>query len=120
MPRDDEARLLDMLLAARDAREFVVGMTREQFVADKRTHSAVCLKLEVIGEAARAISPAFKTDHPTIPWDVLSGLRNRIVHEYFRLDLNILWTIAQDELPVLTSQIEPLVPSPPRGSGSTT
>ena len=113
MPRDDEARLLDMLLAARDAREFVLGFSREEFVADKRTHSAVCLKLETIGEAARAVSPHFQRAHPQLPWNGLAGLRNRIVHEYFRLDLNILWEIVQTELPVLIEQIEPLVPPPP-------
>jgi len=113
MPRDDEARLLDMLLAARDAQDFVSGLSREQFVADKRTHSAVCLKLETLGEAARAVTPDLKAAHPQIPWASLAGLRNRIVHEYFRLDLSIVWQIVQTELPVLMAQIEPLVPPPP-------
>jgi len=113
MPREDEARLLDMLLAARDARDFASGLSRQQFAADKRTHSAVCLKLEILGEAARGVTPAFKAACPQIPWESLMGLRNRIVHEYFRLDLNILWQIVQTELPVLVAQIEPLVPPPP-------
>lgn len=112
MPRDDDARLLDMLLAARDAQDFVAGLTRLEFVADKRTHSAVCLKLETLGEASRAVTPEMKASHPEIPWASLAGLRNRIIHEYFRLDLNILWHIVDAELPVLIAQLKSLVPPP--------
>jgi uncharacterized protein with HEPN domain len=119
MPRDDNARVLDMVLAARDAREFVRGLTAEQFRVDKRTHSAVCLKLETIGEAARALSREFKDAHADIPWEDIVGLRHRIVHEYFRLDLNILWRIVDTEVSALLKQFEPLVPPPsdPRDAG---
>ena len=102
-----------MVLAARDAREFVAGLTLQQFRTDKRTHSAVCLKLETIGEAARALTQEFKSAHAAVPWADIVGLRHRIVHEYFRLDLNIIWQIVESELPQLLARIEPLVPPPP-------
>lgn len=110
--RRDEARLLDIILASRDAAEFAEGVSREQYLSDRMLQSAVCHKLEVIGEAARAVSDEFKTAHPEIPWADVVGLRNRIVHEYFRLDLDVIWHILQNDLPALMSMVEPLVPPP--------
>jgi uncharacterized protein with HEPN domain len=110
--RQDEARLLDMLLACRDAREFVAGVSRQQFLADRKLQSAVCLKLEIVGEAARAVTAEFRRGHPGIPWADIVGLRHRIVHEYFRLDLDIIWEIVQRDVPALVRLIEPLAPPP--------
>jgi uncharacterized protein with HEPN domain len=75
----------------------------------------VCHKLEVIGEAARAVSDAFKEGHPRIPWPDIVGLRNRIAHEYFRLDLEVIWQIVREDLPALIGVVEPLVPPPGPG-----
>lgn len=108
--RDDESRLLDILLASRAARGFVAGLSHDEFVGDDRTQSAVCLKLEIIGEAARTITQRFKDAHPEIPWARIVGLRHRIVHEYFRLDLDVIWDILHRDLPALVAQVGPLVP----------
>jgi|CXWL01.1.fsa_nt_gi uncharacterized protein with HEPN domain len=111
--RRDDAWLLDILLACRDISEFVDGVSRDQFVKDKKLQGALCHKLEVVGEAARAISDEFKTAHPAIPWRDIAGLRNRIVHEYFRLDLDIIWEISQRDVSALATAITPLVPPNP-------
>jgi len=108
--RKDDARLLDILLACRDAREFASGASRQEFRDDRKLQSALCMKLEIIGEAARLVSEECKANHPEIPWGDIVGLRHRIVHEYFRLDLDIIWQIVQRDIPPLIQQIEPLIP----------
>jgi uncharacterized protein with HEPN domain len=65
-------------------------MDRETFLSDEKTIDAVARNLEIIGEAVRQLSDDFKNAHPDIPWNQIGGMRNRIVHEYFRLDLEIV------------------------------
>ncbi|KKK63832.1 hypothetical protein LCGC14_2990320 [marine sediment metagenome] len=108
--RKDEAWLLDVLLACREALEFVDGVSQEEFLGDRQLQSAVSMKLEIIGEAARALSAECKQAHPDIPWQAIVGLRHRIVHEYFRLDLDIIWDILQKDVPELIGLVQPLVP----------
>jgi uncharacterized protein with HEPN domain len=109
MPRDD-AYLLDILIAARKARSFLEGMTWEQFVESELHQMAVIRPLEIIGEAARRISPETQEAYPEIPWAKMIGMRNRLIHEYFRVDLMTVWETVQDDLPPLIDLIEPLVP----------
>ena len=108
--RSDDARLLDILLACKHARAFVKDLTQETFLVDAKAQAAVCMKLEVIGEAARAISDECKAANSRIPWRFLVDLRNRIIHEYFRLDPEAILTIVHEELPPLMALIAPLVP----------
>lgn len=108
--RKDESRLLDILLACREARQFVADVSREEFQTDTVLQRALCMSLEIIGEAARTVSDECKAAHPEIPWRDIVGLRHRIVHEYFRLDLDIIWQIVQRDISPLIRQIEPLIP----------
>ena len=81
--RRDEGYLLDMLLAAKDARSVVENLTRESFLAS-RVHQLASLKaLETIGEAAARISDDFRAKHPEISWREIIGMRNRLIHAYF-------------------------------------
>jgi uncharacterized protein with HEPN domain len=107
--RRDEAYLLDMLLAARKARQFVAGMTLEEFAASELHQNAVLRPLEVIGEAAARISQETRAAHPEIPWDLMIGMRNRLIHEYFRVKLTVVWETIQQDLPGLIVLLEPLV-----------
>jgi len=108
--RKDEAWVVDILVACRHIQEFVAGVSREQFLADRKLQSALCMELEIIGEAARCVSETFKADHGQIPWSDIVALRHRIVHEYFRLDLDIIWQIVQSDVPELMRQVASLVP----------
>ena len=114
--RDDEARLLDIVLACREAMEYVEGVSETEFRADRKLQRALCMVLEILGEAARAISEPCKAAHPEVPWRDMVGLRNRIVHEYFRLDLTILWQIVTRDLPHHLALVRPLAPpeAPPQ------
>ena len=106
----DEAYLLDILLAARDAVSFVEGLDWERFKASKLHQDAVVRTLEVIGEAAQRISDTTKDKIPRIPWRELAGMRNRLIHEYFRVDVEKVWGTVKEDIPLLVSELEPIVP----------
>jgi uncharacterized protein with HEPN domain len=110
MQRDD-AYLLDVLIAARKALKFLAGMTWEEFGRSELHQNAVMRPLEIIGEAARRVSQQTRDAHPEIPWEQMIGLRNRLIHEYFRVNLATVWDTVQNDLPRLIALIEPLVPS---------
>lgn len=105
----DEAFLLDMLLAARKIRDFTLGFTAERFEADEVMQHAIMRLIQIIGEAARKISTEFKEAHPEIPWSGIIGMRNRLIHEYFRVIPEKVWEAVEKDIPVLISLIEPLV-----------
>lgn len=109
MKRDD-AFLLDMLISARDAVAFVEGLTVEQFRASRMHQFAVLKALETIGEAAARLSEQTKSAHHEIPWREIIGMRNRLVHGYFEVDLEKVWdTVHEDLLPLIAS-LETIVP----------
>jgi uncharacterized protein with HEPN domain len=108
--RRDDAYLLDILLAARRARSFVEGFTWDEFAQSDLVQSAVLVPLEIIGEAARRVSAETQRAHSEIPWAEMIGMRNRLIHEYFQVDLARVWETVQDDLPGLIALIEPLVP----------
>lgn len=90
------------------ATRYIVGMDSAAFERDTRTQDAVIRSIEIIGEAAnkvRTADPAFAARYPQIPWDVVYGMRNRIVHDYFEVDLQIVWQTVRNDLPVLRNQI---------------
>lgn len=107
----DDAYLLDMLLAARKAVKFTQGVTFDRFESDEILQFATLRALQIIGEAARRISPEFKETHPAIPWAAIVGMRHRLVHEYFRIRVQKVWEAVQNDLPELIPQLEALVPS---------
>ena len=100
-----------MLTAANDARRFIDGMSKEDFLADKRTQQAVVMSLVIIGEAAARIMDKhseFVADHPGIPWRGMRGMRNRVAHGYFDVDLNVVWDTTQTALPNLLLRLQRL------------
>ena len=76
-------------------------MTFDDFMEDEKTIDAVVRNFEIIGEASNMIPDDFKRQHPKIEWRRIIGFRNRIIHEYFGIDHNILWKIKQENIPVL-------------------
>ncbi|MEO0078556.1 MAG: DUF86 domain-containing protein [candidate division WOR-3 bacterium] len=105
MPRDYRAYLEDIVEAAGAVREFVAGMSKVELANDRRTRDAVVRNLEVIGEAAKKLPAQTKRDHPEVEWKKIAGLRNVLIHEYFGVDIDIVWDVVQNKLPVLTEQI---------------
>ena len=110
--RRDETYVLDMLLAAQDAQNIVEDISQEQFLTS-RLHQLAALKaLETIGEAAARLSETFRQLHSRIPWHEIIGMRNRLIHAYFEIDLESVWETIQNDLPPLIQALEPLVPPP--------
>jgi len=108
--RDDPAKVLDIHLACTDVLEITAGVERAAFNDNRVLQLALCRLLEVIGEAARTVSEEYRLDHPEIPWAGIVGLRHKIVHEYFRLDLDMIWRIVAEDVPPLARTIATLIP----------
>jgi uncharacterized protein with HEPN domain len=108
MPRDD-ALITDILVAARKITRHADGLTREEFAANETIQDAVLWQIGIIGEAARKVSQEFKDMHPEIPWHEMSGMRNRLVHDYSRIDLAQVWDTVRRSIPELIRLLEPLV-----------
>lgn len=104
--RDYRDYIQDILDCINDVEGFIEGMNFEQFVKDKKTTNAVVRSIEVIGEASKKIPKTLKGKHPDIPWKKMAGMRNKLIHEYFGIDMEILWKTAKEEIPVLKSSIE--------------
>jgi uncharacterized protein with HEPN domain len=107
-----ENRLPDYLdhmqQAASDACQFVRGLDKGGFLADKRTQQAVVMSLIIIGEAATKVMdgyPDFAQAHADIPWRSMRGMRNRIAHGYFEINLDVVWDTVQSALPSLLKQL---------------
>lgn len=103
-----------MLEAAREGMAFVHSRTRSDLDTDAQLRFAVIRALEIIGEAASRIEPAFRTAHPEIPWQPIIGARNRLVHAYFDIDHDIIWATVTQALPKLVPIIEALLASEDR------
>jgi len=101
--------LLDMLNAAKLAQDFVAVISWDDFQSDLMRQAAVTRQFEIIGEAARRISEASQAEISEIPWHQIIGMRNRIVHEYDRLNLIRLWDTVQIALPELITVLENVI-----------
>ena len=108
--RHDMVLLLDMLLAGQNVQEFTAGMTQDVFFANRMAQSAVIRELQVIGEAARLISDETQARYPEIAWRQMTGMRNRVIHEYFDVKLPVVWDVIQNDIPALVAQLEAIVP----------
>lgn len=106
MQKDDRIRLQHMLDAAREALSFVKGRSRGDLDHDRLLVLGLVKAIEIIGEAAYQVSEGTRTKLPDIPWEDIIGMRHRLVHAYFDINLDILWRTVQDDLPPLVSALE--------------
>lgn len=86
--------------------EYIEGYSFTEFKKDQKTVDAVIRNFEIIGEASRNLPPEFKNKHPEIPWNEMYLLRNKVTHEYFGIDYEIIWDVASNYLPENKKQIE--------------
>ena len=107
----DEATLLDIERAARLIIEFTRGTDVQDFLDDVKTQSAVLHQLLVLGEAVKRLSPAFRGRYPSIPWALIAGMRDNLIHEYDTVDLDEVWSTAERDVPRLLLSLNlPLSP----------
>lgn len=107
--RHDDAYLLDMLLAAREARKLTADLTFASFEQNRMAQLAILKTVEIVGEAAARVSTEYKDTHPEIPWSGIVGMRNRLVHGYFNINMQRVWETVQEDIPRLIPQLEALV-----------
>jgi uncharacterized protein with HEPN domain len=91
--------IVDILTSFQEVEDFTGGMEFGTFVGDKKTVNAVIRSMEVMGEAARKIPTEVREKYPEIPWKRMSGMRDKLIHEYSGIDLEIVWNVVKTELP---------------------
>jgi len=104
--RDHKLYLDDILEAAKRIERYSKGMTLEKLKKDTLVLDAVVRNLEIIGEAAKNISGQIRKKHPKIEWKKIAGLRDILAHEYFGIDLEVVWDIIKNKVPILKNQVK--------------
>ncbi len=107
--RNNNLLFNDILNCAENILEYTQNFTYQDFAMDKKTIDAVLRNFEIIGEASNRLTEDIKYKHPQIDWYRLKGFRNRIAHEYFGIDLNVVWTIKENYLPSLIIKINQIL-----------
>ncbi len=110
MPDKNATRLRHMLDHAEEARDMIQGRTREDLDTDRQLNLALVRLLEIVGEAAGRVAPESRTRYPDIPWMEIVGLRNRLIHGYDSVDLDVLWQILTKDLPPLIAALRRILP----------
>jgi uncharacterized protein with HEPN domain len=103
--RTDADFLTDIQEALRRIEAYTAGSTYQAFLADIKTQDAVIRNLEIIGEATKRLSPELRARHAGVPWRAMAGARDRLIHHYFGVNLDIVWQITSGELPDVASRI---------------
>jgi len=109
MRKDDLIRIRHMLDAALEAIEFMTNRSREELDSDRKLALAVVKLIEIIGEAAYQITEATRQRYPDIPWIDIVGMRHRLVHGYYDIDLDIVWSTVHNNLPPLVEQLKAIL-----------
>ena len=112
----DVCHVADTVGSARLLQAYLKGSTRDDFMRNCQLQDSVVRRLEIIGEAAGRVSATFREQHPTVPWGRMIAMRNRMIHVYDAVDLDIVWATARERIPELLALIEPLAPTQPEKS----
>lgn len=115
---DALARVQHMLDYAREAADMAQGRVRADLDADRMFNLALVRLVEVVGEAASRVEGDFRALHPQVPWRDIVATRNRLIHEYYQVDLNRIWRIVQDDIPPLIAQLESIIAAAQGGAAS--
>jgi uncharacterized protein with HEPN domain len=111
MTRDYFDYFEDMRNSIQEIDGFIENISYAEFIEDKKTVNAVIRSLEVIGEAAKRIPDEIRIKYPNIPWKRMTGMRDKLIHEYSGVDLEIVWTVIKEELPQLKPMIKEVISS---------
>lgn len=107
--RDYRDYLQDILDSTKDINSFIANMDFGNFSKDKKTINAVIRSIEVIGEAAKNIPQSVRDKYPSVPWKKMAGMRDKMIHEYFGVDIEILWKTVKEDIPSVKPSMEGLL-----------
>ena len=105
MIRDDNLYLAHILDALNQITVYADGLDYESFRTTRMVHDAIIRQFEVIGEATKNLSEEFRTLNPAIPWKDLAGFRDKLIHQYFGVDLTLVWRSVVDDVPILLGEL---------------
>jgi uncharacterized protein with HEPN domain len=117
MRHDDRVFVAHMVEFARKAHERVASRERAELDGDEDLQLQLYALIERIGEAGAHVSAAFREQHPEVPWQNIIGMRHKLIHDYFEIDLDMVWRAAKDDAPALISSLQLVVPAEWRESG---
>lgn len=103
---DRDGLFLAHILAALADIESFTTEGRSVFMADRKTQSAVVRQLAIVGEAVKHLSPALVASEPAVPWRLIAGARDRLIHAYFNVDLDAVWSMVEQDLPALDANVK--------------
>jgi uncharacterized protein with HEPN domain len=109
MDKTPKIFLLHILDAISQIEQYVSGLSYDEFALDRKTQDAAIRQLEIIGEASRNLENSFKENRPEIPWREIADFRNVLAHEYWDIDLDIIWKAINDDVPNLKKALSPLI-----------
>ncbi len=109
MPPEDRIRVLHMRDACASVARFVGQRQRSDLDHDEMLRFALVRAIEIVGEAASRVTGSTRVSHPAIPWREAVAIRNRLIHAYFDVDLDVLWQTATDDLPALEKELNALL-----------
>jgi len=106
--RSDNILLFDILECCERITGYIDGISKDQFEQNFLLQDALIRKIEVIGEATKGLSEEVRAVNPDVPWRKMMGIRDRIVHQYFKVDLDVIWQTVTSDIPALKSKITPI------------
>ena len=109
--RDYRDYIQDIIDSVNDVELFTKNMDFESFAEDKKTINAVIRSIEVIGEATKTLPKSIRDQNPSIPWKKMAGMRDKMIHEYFGVDVEILWKVAKENMPSIKPLIQDVLKS---------
>lgn len=111
--RGDREYLADIREAIQRIQTYTTNLSYAQFLTDEKTQDAVIRNIEILGEAVKHLTADLTAAHPEVEWKSIAGMRDKLVHEYFGVNLDILWDVLTTRLPPLRVQIERIIQSRP-------
>jgi uncharacterized protein with HEPN domain len=110
--KKDESYLWHILDAIDDIEQFMKGIKKEAFIKNKEKQYAVIRAIEVIGEATKNLSSTLRKQHSQIPWKTIAGMRDKLIHHYFGVNINLVWEVADEKIPILKKEIKSILKEP--------